>query len=72
MRKYRGGNERAYDLKAAGEHIIWYHQMVDLMAEKFPDVTRVINYEDMVADPAAALVWRQNYVAFRCLADRHQ
>ncbi len=25
------------------------------MAEKFPDIVRVVNYEDMVADPAGTL-----------------
>ena len=54
MQLYRTGNAYSYDLNAAREHIAWYHQMVDLLAEKFPDVVRVINYEDMVADPAAA------------------
>jgi hypothetical protein len=29
--------------------------MIDLMAQKFPEIVRVINYEEMVADPAAAL-----------------
>jgi hypothetical protein len=33
MRKYRGGNPYAYDLKAIRDHIIWYHQVMDLMAE---------------------------------------
>jgi hypothetical protein len=54
MRKYRSGNPYAYDLKATRDHILWYHQMMDLMAEKFPDVTRVVRYEAMIADPAAA------------------
>jgi Flp pilus assembly protein TadD len=55
MRKYRAGNAYGYNLKAAREYILWYHQMIDLMAEKFPDIVRVINYEDMIASPAAAL-----------------
>jgi len=28
--------------------------MIDLMVDKFPNIVRVITYEDMVADPAAA------------------
>jgi hypothetical protein len=55
MRKYGVGNAYAYDLKAARDHILWYHQMIDLMAERFPNIVRVIRYEDMVTDPAAAL-----------------
>jgi len=55
MRKYRMGNPYGYDLKAARDHVLWYHQMIDLMAEKFPNIVRVIRYEDVIADPAAAL-----------------
>jgi Flp pilus assembly protein TadD len=55
LRKYREGNAYAYDLTAAREHVIWYYQMMDLMAAKLPDIVRIVRYEDMVADPAAAL-----------------
>jgi tetratricopeptide (TPR) repeat protein len=55
MREYQGGNPYAYDLKAAREHILWQHKVADLMAEKFPDIVRVIHYEDMIADPAACM-----------------
>jgi tetratricopeptide (TPR) repeat protein len=53
--KYQGGNFYSYDLKAARDHVLWYHQMIDLLAEKIPDDVRIVHYEDMVADPAAAL-----------------
>ena len=55
MRHYDKGNAYAYDLKSARDHVMWYHQMMDLLAEKLPDIVRVIHYEDMVADPAAVL-----------------
>ena len=55
MRKYREANAYAYDLKAAREHILWYHKMIDLMAAKFPNIVRVIHYEDMIANPDLAL-----------------
>src|SRR5262249_36597442 len=56
QRKYRTGeNVYSYDVKAARDHVAWYHQMMDLMAKKFPDIVRIINYEDMVANPAAAV-----------------
>jgi tetratricopeptide (TPR) repeat protein len=55
LRKYGEANAYAYDLKAAREHILWYHQMIDLMAAKFPTIVRVIHYEDMIADPGSAL-----------------
>src|SRR5262249_20996842 len=55
LRQYSSGNAYAYDLKAGREHILWYHEMMDRLADKFPDIARVIQYEDMVADPSAAL-----------------
>jgi Flp pilus assembly protein TadD len=55
MREYQGGNPYGYDLKAAREHILWHHQMADLMAEKFPNIVRLIHYEDMIANPTACL-----------------
>ena len=55
MRQYTRGNAYAYDLKAARDHVLWYHHMIDVLAQKLPDLVRVIRYEDMVADPAAAL-----------------
>jgi tetratricopeptide (TPR) repeat protein len=55
MLRYHRGNAYAYDLKSAREHVVWYHRMMDLLAEKFPDIVRVVRYEDMVTDPPAAL-----------------
>jgi tetratricopeptide (TPR) repeat protein len=55
MRKYRVENIYAYDLKAARDHVVWYHQMMDLLAEKLPAIVRVIHYEDLIADPATTL-----------------
>jgi len=55
MRVYQSGNPYAYDLKAIREHVTWYNEMIDVLTEKLPDIARVIHYEDIVADPAAAL-----------------
>lgn len=55
MRRYAKGNVYSYDLQAARDHVVWYHQMIDLLAQKLPHLVRVINYEDMIADPAGAL-----------------
>jgi hypothetical protein len=32
--QYRGGNFYSYDLKAARDHVLWYNQMIDLLAAK--------------------------------------
>ncbi len=55
MKKYSAGNIYAYDLKAARDHVVWYHQMIDLLAERLPEIVRVVQYEDMIADAAAVL-----------------
>ena len=55
MRKYKSGNYYAYDLKSIRDHINWYHQMIDVLAKKLPDIVRVIPYEEIVADPATAV-----------------
>jgi hypothetical protein len=55
MRKYNRGNAHAYDLKTIREHLSWSHELMDVLVEKLPTIVRVIHYEDMVADPAAAL-----------------
>ncbi|NOZ33630.1 MAG: tetratricopeptide repeat protein [Alphaproteobacteria bacterium] len=53
MRKYLSKNTYGYDLGTIREHIIWYHQMIDMFAEKLPDIVRVVHYEQMVSDPGA-------------------
>jgi len=55
MRKYREGNAYGYSLQAARNHILWYHQMIDAMAERFPKIVRLVRYEDMVRNPSEAL-----------------
>jgi tetratricopeptide (TPR) repeat protein len=55
MRKYNRGNSYAYDLKAIRAHLTWWQEMMDVLAEKLPSMVRVVHYEDVVADPPAAL-----------------
>jgi tetratricopeptide (TPR) repeat protein len=55
MRNYTRGNSYAYDLKSIREHLDWYGQMMDVLAEKLPDIVRVVQYEDMISEPAATL-----------------
>ena len=37
------------------DYIGWYGEMIDVLAERFPHISTVIHYEDMLADPATAL-----------------
>jgi len=55
LTKYLYGNSYAYDLKAIGDHLDWYNAMIDLTAEKLPEIAQVVSYEEMVDDPATIL-----------------
>jgi hypothetical protein len=55
LTKYLSGNPYAYDLATIHDYLSWYNSMIDLTAEKLPDVTKVVNYESMVDDPATVL-----------------
>jgi tetratricopeptide (TPR) repeat protein len=55
MRKYSQGNSYAYDLRSAQDHVNSYYEMADLLSTRLPHHARVINYEDMIANPLAAL-----------------
>jgi tetratricopeptide (TPR) repeat protein len=55
MKYYGHSNPYAYDIEAAKSYVLWYQEMIDLLAEKFPTIARVVHYEDMIADPAGAL-----------------
>jgi Flp pilus assembly protein TadD len=55
MTKYLSGNPYAYDLKSIRDYLNWYDTMIDLTAQKLPDITKIVSYERMVDDPAATL-----------------
>lgn len=55
MKKYRTGNAYAYDIGTIRDYLAWYHGMIDVLAHKLPRICRVIRYEEMIADPTAAL-----------------
>lgn len=55
MKNYSSGNSYAYDVKTIKEHMDWYYGFIDICAEKLPGISRVIDYDDFVADPKAGL-----------------
>jgi Tfp pilus assembly protein PilF len=55
MRRYKQGNPHSYELKAARQYVEWYHAMIDTLAARMPDIARIVQYEDVVADSSAAL-----------------
>lgn len=56
MRNYAHGNYYASDLSDIRDYLQWCHKMIDVMAAKMPDISKVVTYEEMVADPASVLV----------------
>ncbi len=65
MKSYASGNAYAYDLKTIREHIDWYYGLMDICMEKLPHMCVMLNYEDIIEDPGAAL----NKVANLCGID---
>ena len=55
MRNYASGNHYASDLRDIRDYLQWCHDMIDVAADRMPDISRVITYEEMVVDPTAAL-----------------
>jgi len=52
MSKYRTGNAHAYDIAAIRAYVDWYYEMIDIVADRLPHLSTIIQYEDMVAHPA--------------------
>ena len=55
MRRYRHQNTYSYDLNVLREYIEVYNKTIDALVETFPDISCVVQYEDMVADPESTL-----------------
>ena len=55
QRRYSIGNIYSYDFRTARDHIIRYHEAIDLLQEKLPEWVRVVHYEDMIVNPASTL-----------------
>jgi tetratricopeptide (TPR) repeat protein len=52
QRRYRRGYVYTYDVKAAYDYVNWYNEMLELLAQTFPDHVRILHYEDIVTAPA--------------------
>jgi len=51
MTLYRFGNEYSYDLKSVWDHVHWYHEMIDVIASRLPEISLVTTYEDTITSP---------------------
>lgn len=52
---YRFGNEYSYNLKSVWEHVKGYHEMIDLLSARFPEISYVMSYENIVEDPTGSI-----------------
>lgn len=60
MKRYQRGNYHTYDLKAAYAYVDWYNSMIDIFADKYPEISRVTTYENIVTNPDVAVQMVQN------------
>lgn len=54
MKNYSSGNHYNHDLKNAYAYIDWYGEMIGVLSEKLRHRAIIVDYADMIADPAAA------------------
>ena len=50
--EYQDGNFYAYRLQDIRNHIAWYNKMIDVLHEKYPEQTAIVQYEQVIADPS--------------------
>ena len=55
MKSYQQQHPYAYDIATIREYIRWYNKMIDIVMEKFPSISIVIKYEDVIVNPRMAL-----------------
>lgn len=55
MKQYRSGNTYAYAIETIYEYVNWYNETIDALHRLLPGVSIVMSYEDMIAEPMAAL-----------------
>lgn len=55
MKNYSSGNHYNHDLKNAYAYIDWYGEMIDVLSGKLRQRAIIVEYADMIADPAAVV-----------------
>jgi hypothetical protein len=70
MRNYKRGNVHASDLRDIYDYVAWCHQMIDTTAKKMQAISLVLTYEEMVADPAAAVAKTAELCGLEVSGDR--
>ena len=55
MKRYQSLNSYAYNIEYIKEYLDWYNEMIDILHELHPQISAVIQYEDMVSEPENTL-----------------
>lgn len=48
---YAFGNAYSYNLQVIKDYLAWYNTCIDIIAPHFRDATRIVTYDDIIADP---------------------
>jgi tetratricopeptide (TPR) repeat protein len=55
MTKYLRGNAYAYDLRSIRAYLDWYDEMTEIVIARWPQIARLVTYDEIVAEPGAVL-----------------
>lgn len=55
MYKYISENSFSTDVKTIIEYINWYYELIDIYMAKYPDICRVVSYEEMIENPRSVI-----------------
>lgn len=53
--RYRSANSYAYNIENIRAYVHWYNEMIDILHSKFPHISMVVNYEDLIRSPRDVL-----------------
>ena len=54
-KKYSSGNDYAYNLETIIEYVTWYYEAIDMLVARMPEISTIVQYEDMIDNPSAVL-----------------
>jgi hypothetical protein len=55
MKKYAHGHYYSYDVPQIYAYMYFYHALMDIYLDRYPDCTMLVHYEDLVTDPKSVL-----------------
>ncbi len=55
MNRYGIRNSYAYNIEHIRNYVLWYYEMIDVFSDRYPNISTVVQYESMIADPVTVL-----------------